>query len=102
MPADWTSTAADAIEQFVATIRDRTVKPAQKATRAIVFGLLAMAFVTVAFILLLIGGFRALVVLCGDVWLAYLVLGTVLVLLGSLCWSQRTARGDRSTSRAAK
>jgi hypothetical protein len=98
VPADWTTTAADAIEQFVATLRDRTVVPAQRATRAIVFGLLTMAFATVAFILLLIGGFRALVVLCGDVWLAYLVLGTVLVLLGAFCWSKRSAPDDAPTT----
>ena len=38
--ADWTTDAVDTLEQIVATVRDKTVVPAQRATRAVVYGLL--------------------------------------------------------------
>ena len=46
--ADWTTDAVDTIENVVATVRDKTVVPAQKATKAVVFGLLVAFFVLTA------------------------------------------------------
>jgi hypothetical protein len=92
MAADWTTQAADAIEHAVAAVRDKTVVPAEKATRAVVFGLLASFFVLTAVTLLVIGAFRGLVVLTGEVWIAYLVVGGILVLGGVFCWSRRLKR----------
>ena len=43
--ADWTTDAVDTLENVVATVRDKTVVPAQTATRAVVFGLLVAFFV---------------------------------------------------------
>jgi hypothetical protein len=48
-----------------------------------------------ASVLLLIGAFRGLVVLTGDVWLAYLVCGGILVLTGVFCWTRRFPRPDK-------
>ena len=48
MSDDWTTDAVDNIERVVATVRDRTVVPAQNVTRAIVFGLLTAFFVFTA------------------------------------------------------
>jgi hypothetical protein len=90
--ADWTTDAVDALEQAVATVRDKTVVPAQKASRAIVFGLLVSFFVLVAVTMLAIALFRGIVVLTGDVWLAYLILGGIFVILGAFCWSLRASR----------
>jgi uncharacterized membrane protein YedE/YeeE len=89
MAGDWTTQAADAIEHAVSAVRDKTVVPAQRATRAVVFGLLAFFFLATAATLLLIGAFRGVVVLTGDAWSAYLIWGGILVLVGGFCWSRR-------------
>ena len=89
---DWTTQAADAIEAAVTAVRQRAVVPAQQATRAVVYGLLVAFFLATAFLVLVIGVFRGLVILTGDVWLAHLIVGGMLVLSGAFCWSRRTRR----------
>jgi len=86
---DWPAQAAGAIEQAVQTVRSKTVEPAQKATRAVVYGLLATFFVLAAGTLLVVGLFRGLVILTGEVWIAYLICGGILVILGAFCWGLR-------------
>ncbi len=92
--ADWTTQATDAIEAAVSVVRDRAVRPAQKATRAVVYGTLVAFFAVTALVLLIVGAFRGLVLLTGDAWIAYLILGGMLVLVGAFCWSRRTKRPD--------
>jgi hypothetical protein len=92
---DWTTQAADAIENAVAVVRDKTVVPARKATTAVVYGLLATFFVATATVLLLIGLFRVLVVLTGEVWAAYLIVGGIFVVGGTFCWSKRAPRASK-------
>ena len=89
--ADWTTDAVDALDQAVGLVRDKTVVPAQKASRAIVFGLLVAFFVLVAVFMLAIALFRVLVILTGEVWLAYLILGGIFVIAGAFCWRLRTS-----------
>jgi hypothetical protein len=89
MTGDWTTQAADAIERAVSVVRDKTVVPAQKATRAVVFGLLAAFFVGTALTVFTIGAFRGLVILSGEAWIAYLVCGGILVVGGWFCWRLR-------------
>ena len=96
---DWPGQAADALEQAVSMVRDKTVVPAQKATKVVVYGLLSAFFLLMASLLLLIGAFRALVVLTGDVWLAYLVCGGILVLAGVFCWTRRFPRPAKDDGR---
>lgn len=88
--SDWTTDAVDRLERVIGAIRDKTVVPAQKASRAVVYGLLVAFFVLVAVFLLAIALFRGLVVLAGDVWLADLILGGIFVVGGGFCWSRRT------------
>jgi uncharacterized protein YacL len=90
--ADWTTDAVDALDQAVSFVRDKTVVPAQKASRAVVFGLLVAFFVIVAMFMLAIALFRALVVIVGDVWLAYLILGGIFVIAGAFCWTLRSRK----------
>jgi hypothetical protein len=90
--ADWTTQAADAIEAAVSAVRRRAVVPAERATRAVVYGLLVTFFVLTALVLVSVGAFRGLVLLAGDVWLAYLIAGGMLVLGGAFCWSRRSKR----------
>ena len=90
--ADWTTQAADAIEAAVDAVRERSVVPAQRATRAVVYGLLVAFFVLTALILLTIGVFRGLVILTGEAWIAHLSVGGMLVLAGGFCWSRRVQK----------
>jgi hypothetical protein len=87
--ADWTTQAADAIEAAVDAVRERSVVPAQRATRAVVYGLLVSFFVTTAVVVFTVGAFRGLVILTGDAWIAHLSVGGMLVLVGGFCWSRR-------------
>jgi hypothetical protein len=95
MTGDWPAQAADTIERVVGTVRDKTVVPAQRATRAVVYGLLAAFFLLTAIALLVIGAFRGLVILTGEVWGAYLICGGILVLGGAFLWSRRMKRPKR-------
>ena len=90
--ADWTTDAVDALEQAVGLVRDKTVVPAQRASRAVVFGLLVAFFVLVALLMLAIALFRMLVILTGEIWLAYLILGGIFVIGGTFCWTLRSSR----------
>lgn len=90
--ADWPAQAADALEQAVNTVRDKTVVPARNATRAVVYGLLAAFFVLTSVVLLIIGLFRLLVIVTGEVWAAYAICGGILVLVGAFCWTLRFAK----------
>jgi hypothetical protein len=90
--SDWTTEATDAIERAVVTVRDKTVRPAQRVTRGIVFGLLATLFVVPAVVMLCVGLFRGLVeAYQGEVWAAWLTLGAISVAAGMFCWSKRGA-----------
>lgn len=87
---DWTTDATDLIERTVAVVRDRTVEPAQAATRVVVYGLLAALIAIPAAILLLIGAFRGLVLIeQGYVWAAWLTLGGIFAVAGAFCWAKR-------------
>jgi hypothetical protein len=88
--ADWTYTVADAIDNTVATVRDKTVVPVQRVIKLVVGGLLAGSLLATAGILAAIGSFRALsVYLPGDAWSAHLVLGGIFTGGGLFCWSRR-------------
>ena len=87
---DWTTDAADAIERSVATLRDYTVEPARHATRAAVYGTLAVLIAIPAVVMLLVGLFRVLVVVeQGYVWAAWCTLGGILVAVGAFLWAKR-------------
>ena len=92
--ADWTTDAVDTLENVVAAVRDKTVVPAQKATKAVVFGLLVAFFVLTAVFMLAIALFRVLVVLTGEVWASYLILGGIFVLAGAFAWTLRSPRNE--------
>jgi hypothetical protein len=94
MADDWPKQAADTIERVVGAVRDKTVVPAQKATKAVVYGLLATFFLGTALTLLVIGLFRGLVILVDEVWAAYAIVGGILVLAGAFCWTRRIRPPD--------
>jgi hypothetical protein len=91
MSDDWTTDAVDNIERVVATVRDKTVVPAQNVTRGIVFGLLSAFFVLTALTLVSIGLFRLVdVYVPAGVWATYLIFGGIFVVAGTFCWTRRT------------
>ena len=96
--ADWTSDAVDTIENVVATARDKIVVPAQNGTKAVVFGLLVAFFVVTAVMMLAIALFSVLVLLTGEVWAAYLILGGIFVLAGAFVWTLRSPRNEEANA----
>jgi uncharacterized protein YacL len=94
--ADWTTDAVDTLENVIAVVRDKTVVPAQNATKAVVFGLLVAFFVGTAVIMLAIALFRVLVVLTGEVWASYLILGGIFVVAGTFVWALRSPRNKEA------
>ena len=75
--SDWTPEATDVIERTVATVRDRTVEPAEAISRVVVYGLLAALVAVPALVLLTIGAFRGLVLLeQGYTWAAWCTLAS--------------------------
>ena len=87
---DWTEQVADAIDNAVGTVRDKTVVPVQRIVHMVIAGLLALVLVSMALTLLAIGVFRLLsVYLPGDVWAAHLVVGGIFTIAGMLALSRR-------------
>ena len=43
-------------------------------------------------VLLIIGLFRGLVILTGEVWIAYLICGGILILVGAFLWTLRFSK----------
>ncbi len=90
----WSTRTADTIESVVGTLREKTVGPLVKVTRAIVYGILALVVLTVVGILATIAVIRILDVYAfgNRVWIAYFVIGGIMTLLGLLLWMKRTER----------
>jgi len=87
--SNWTSQVADKIDQAVVTVRDRTVTPAERATRYVVYGTLGAFCVITALMLLTIAMFRVLAIPL-PVWAAWMVLGGIFIAFGGFLWSRRT------------
>jgi hypothetical protein len=84
--SDWTDDVADRIEQAVANLRERAVEPVLRVARAVVFGTLAIGFAVPAAVIALVVAFRALVIAFNalpgpddNAWMAWTLLGLVLV-----------------------
>jgi len=52
-------------------------------------------------VLLIIGLFRGLVILTGEVWIAYLICGGILVLVGAFLWTLRFSKPSADAESAA-
>jgi len=91
--SDWTTSAADAIDNAVGLIRERTIDPVRGIVRVVTYGLLAALILIPAFTMTTIALFRLLTIATGNTaWAAWLILGGIFVLAGWFCWSQRTPR----------
>lgn len=96
---DWPAKAATTVVGYVDTVRNATTGKALVISRAVVYFLALGLLGIVTFFLLLILLVRGLVSLTsllpfidpGEVWLSYLVLGTVFTLVGALLWKKKGA-----------
>ncbi len=88
---DLPSRATSSVDTLVELLRDKTVRPATLATRAIVFGIIVLAASVVTVTLLAITLIRILTVYAfdGRVWLSDLVVGALFVIAGLVAWRFR-------------
>jgi len=91
---DWTDQVTDLIVDVVDRVHDRTTGPLIQASRWLVFGALAVFVGSVLLVigLILIG--RLLGLLPFDIWIAYVVIGTVFFAAGTWLWARRD-RGEQ-------
>jgi hypothetical protein len=90
LEGDWPARAADAIVNVVGLVRDNTTGRITTVARGLVFGLFAAVIGIAVFVMLIIASIRLLdEVLPSGVWLAYLVLGSVMVIAGALVFRKR-------------
>jgi hypothetical protein len=90
--SDWTTDAVDAIDNAIGLVRERTVEPVQQASRAVVYGLLAVLVLIPAVTMATIAVFRLLTIAAqGNVWIPWCVLGGIFMVGGWFCWSKRVA-----------
>jgi len=87
--SEWTDQVADLIVDTVDKVRDRTTGPILKASRAVVYGVVALivAIPLIVMGIILIG--RLLELFPGPIWIPYSVLGALLVLIGLILWGKR-------------
>jgi hypothetical protein len=94
---DWPAQAADRIVDLVDTVRDKTTGPVQKAARAAVYGLIGVILGIVVVVLIIILLIRLLDILVdkfvpwGGIWLPYLIVGAILIAVGSFFFRRRRA-----------
>ena len=88
---EWPAQAADRIESVIGGVRRKTTGPAIVASRAVVYGVVAVVFALIAGMLLLIAVLRGLDALL-PTWAVQMIVGGVLGLVGFFCWSRRSAK----------
>jgi hypothetical protein len=87
---DWPAQAADAIVEVVGKVRDSTTGPLLTAMRGVVYGTAIVVLAMTALVMFTIGSVRALdAYLPGEIWSAYLLLGTIYTGIGLFLWSRR-------------
>ncbi|MDQ1512157.1 MAG: hypothetical protein QOG50_4001 [Actinomycetota bacterium] len=94
--SDWTTDAADAIDNAIGLVRERTVEPVQAVARAVTYGVLAALVLLPALTLSTIAVFRLLTIAArGHVWAPWCGLGGIFVLGGWFCWNRRNPRPSK-------
>jgi hypothetical protein len=90
LPVDWHVLATEKVVATVDTVRVKTSGPAIKISRMVVYGIMVAFIGLMAAILMLIGLVRLLNnVVPKDVWLVYLILGSLFLAIGAFLWSKR-------------
>lgn len=99
---NWAPDLADTVERVVGKVRTVATDNAVKASRAVVFGVLALIVVLVALPLLVIfcvGVFREFLGIWLShgraVWVSYMAMGVVLMLVGFFALSRRHQKDEQ-------
>ncbi|HVF13635.1 MAG TPA: hypothetical protein VM942_03490 [Acidimicrobiales bacterium] len=88
---------ADRIDGVVAKVRANTSDRLVGIARMVVYGLLAAVMGVLAAVLLIIFAIRLLdVIIPGDVWIPYVILGAIFLAAGLFLWSKRSTGPDRA------
>src|SRR6476620_9027228 len=98
---DWPAQATDSIVKVVGTVEEKVTGPITTVARGIVFGTFAAILGTTALILLVIMSVRILDVYLPEsvfgenhIWVAYLIVGTLLCVSALVLWSKRKAPAE--------
>jgi hypothetical protein len=91
--SEWPSQAADLVVDVVDSVRAKTTTPVFTIARAIVYGTAIAFLAAMALVLLIVGVVRLIDnYLPGEVWATYLLLGSVMFVVGLFLWSTRRPR----------
>lgn len=84
---NWADQVADLVVETVDKVRDKTVVPAQKASRGVAYGV-AIPFLAIpAIVMLLVLLVRVLdKAIPGDVWFVYALFGIIFIPAGVAVW----------------
>jgi hypothetical protein len=94
---DWAARLAGKIEEVVAFIRDRSVRPIFAAVHVVIFGVVILVLAVVLLVLFLILMFRILdnYVFPGQEWASFAVMGGIFVTAGLFLISRRGSPDSR-------
>lgn len=105
---NWAAEVTKTIVSTIDKIRDRTTTPVVMLARAVVFGLLGGILSGAALVLIVIALTRGLINLLEwpldhdtAVWVSYAFLGSLFVLIGSICMTRRQA-SDESNDKGGR
>ena len=97
---DWPARVADGVEHAVGLVHDRVIRNVVVAARAVVFGVIIAAMALAVALLFGIVFIRLLdsYVFHRHVWIAYAIIGGLLVAGGAFCWTKavQADRGGRA------
>ena len=89
---DWGAEATDRFVDLIDNVKAKTTGPLLKVLRALVYGIVAGVMAIMVLFLVVIGLIRFVnAYLPGDVWAAYLLLGSIFLVAGLFTWTKRTA-----------
>ena len=84
------SQATSVVVNLVKSVRGKTTGPLLFVARLIVYSIAILIAASAAIVLFVIAAVKIVIqLLPGDVWAAYLLLGSVFALVGTFFWSKR-------------
>ena len=86
--SEWNETVLNYVDKVVETASTKIVHPAHKLAKFFVYTILALALLVIVIIAFSISSFRVLN-LAMPVWASYMLLGGVLILIGSILWAKK-------------
>ncbi|MDG2211980.1 MAG: hypothetical protein P8K64_08375 [Acidimicrobiales bacterium] len=102
-PSGWIDAIITRFTSIVDQLRSRTTQPIITGARGLVYGLVALICSFAILALLAIGIFRLIGnILPGDIWITYIVCGSLFCLLGIWMWSRRIPKQSLSSKTSNK